>query len=853
MNQQPDKITKITLLVSLLEGAVVAAILLLIPPDPKNAFLLGYSKSRLVLIAITAGGIVFWGLAMVHMKLQRWITRQLEPGSRFEKVWRYLGGVMMLLLWLLIWLPAYRLEEYSASFTRIQPLLIWLCLVSVQFALAAWLLGGRNGIKKVAVDINNSRKWLIIGTVLFLVAILVFLILALTNYGVTDKQLYFPPGTPLSALQVLIAWLVFFLLLRLEGKFSLSKRKQIVLTILVFALIWVTVFISWSSVPATCTDDRPGPYPPNNACYPSVNDAVYSIGSHYIVLGQGIYNHWLTDKPLYIAFLALAQSVSGAMIDDYLRFQIAVIALIPALLYLFGRKTFGHAFGVFLATLAGLQGYFAITLYRVVGSVNVKLENPEVLTALFLLILSFPVFKWLKEPTVKKWTILSGGILGLSVLLRFTPLFIAPLLLLAILISGKWKLKELIPAFLLFTMAFVLAFAPWFFSARDGAGKNFYLSKIEQVVNNRFSNRQESRDSDVMNQSEATTVPEVTDNQQEPLFTYQPEEIGKAGISGVFFHFMNNIYSGLAKLPTKLLFHPIQEQVTDDIWSFSAARPIWQADWRFENLLAVALNLALVLTGILAAWKRFGLAGLSGVIIQLGYYTGNALAQTSGGRYLEPVFWVLLIYYGLGLYTLTLLVVRFFNGEKQVLPLPSKPSEKAVSESVQCEHQWLAPVLLAGFLGLGMILPALNLLPSRLPAEFDPIVEQRAFEELSQRGLVTEQQWHNFLEDSQSVAIQGSAYHARYYRSNFYRAGNLSFEVMLLASEHVLVAYSPRIIPLKPLPDASDVILIGCLLRKDQIWGARRLILQTIAVINFGDEADVLFDDQTNWTCTTSE
>ena len=50
---------------------------------------------------------------------------------------------MMLILWLTIWMPAYRLEEYSATFTRLQPLLVWNILIGVQFALSAWLMGGQ--------------------------------------------------------------------------------------------------------------------------------------------------------------------------------------------------------------------------------------------------------------------------------------------------------------------------------------------------------------------------------------------------------------------------------------------------------------------------------------------------------------------------------------------------------------------------------------------------------------------------------------------------------------------------------------------------------------------------------------
>ncbi len=454
MSQQPEKITKTFLLLTLIEGMIVAVILLSIPPDPKNAFLFGYSKGRLALLAITLILLLMFSTAFFNKNIRNRITNLLTPPSLLVRVLPWVGGVMMLILWLTIWMPAYRLEEYSATFTRLQPLLIWILLIGVQFALAAWLMGGQNNFKNTLTEIKRSRKWLYRGAVVFSLTLLVFVVLLLAGGSFSGSQLYFPPGAPISALQVILAWLVFFVLLLLENRPGAKKTSQKLIIGVVFIFIWVATFAAWSSVPIPCTDDRPGPYPPNNVCYPNVNDAVYSIGSHYITLGQGVYNHWLTDKPLYLAFLALGQTVAGPMIDDYLAFQVAVIALIPALLYLAGRKKYGNAFGVFLAIMTALQGLYAITLYREVGSVNVKLENPEVLTALFLVLLSFAAFRWLSEPATTRWAILSGGILGLSVLLRFNPLFIAPFLVLAVLLVRKQKIITVLPGILLFALAF---------------------------------------------------------------------------------------------------------------------------------------------------------------------------------------------------------------------------------------------------------------------------------------------------------------------------------------------------------------------------------------------------------------
>ena len=467
------------------------------------------------------------------------------------------------------------------------------------------------------------------------------------------------------------------------------------------------------------------------------------------------------------------------MIDNYLAFQVAVIALIPALLYLAGRKKYGNAFGVFLAIMTALQGLYAITLYREVGSVNVKLENPEVLTALFLVLLSFAAFRWLSEPATTRWAILSGGILGLAVLLRFNPLFIAPFLVLAVLLVRKQKIKTVLPGILLFALAFALAFSPWFFSATNEYGKNHYFTKIEEVISSRFSTQRDSGTQEVPTEQVSGTQPTPVIESPEPppgevpvgeeLLSMNWGRLTKPACRGFSITF-SITFTPAWQSCRNLVLHPIEEQVTDGIWTFTEAQPIWKTSLRVENLLALALNLVLVLIGVMAAWRRFGVAGLTGIIIQVGYYAGNAFSQTSGGRYLEPVFWILIVYYCLGIYTLTMLGIRAFSRNEEVAAREVESETGPVMGPQRKERKWVpkSPVLLAGFLAFGMILPALNLIPEKLPDETDSAVEATAFEVLSQRGLVTEEQWHNFLQDPNRILIQGRAYQPRYYRGDFF-------------------------------------------------------------------------------------
>ena len=837
----------------MLEGIGVALYMLAIPGDPKNAVLWGYSANRLLLLTAAFMVLLLLVLGGTNKSFRERVRTKIIPSPWLTK---HTGGILwvtFLLLWLTVWVPPYRLAEGSAIFVRLQPLLLWLELLVFQCALLAWLAEtGFNwqSIRKSATDKKRGwRLWL----VLFLSVIALFGVLALTKGEFSGNQLYFPPGAPLSALQVFLFWGLLPLLLRKESRQEKNPTRRILWTVLPFLLIWGLTFLAWQSAHLPCTDDRPGPFPPNYLCYPNVNDAAYSIGSHYITLGEGVYNRWLTDKPLYMAFLALAQSVAGVEIDRYLSFQVAIIALLPALLFLFGRKYFGKAYGFLLAAIFAVQGYFSILLYRQVGSVNAKLENPEVLTALLLLLFGYCAAKWLHQPTHVGWAILSGGLLSLATLLRFNPVFITPVLLLVLIFAGRNPFKNLIRPILLFLLAFILVFGPWFLSARDASGQNYYVTKVEQVISSRFSHQQVQTNSPLPSEDTgepASEEPLPGNTSGSHLLTYDLGEIGKAGAEGMVFHFFNNLYSGLAKLPTTLKLHVIDEQVKEGIWDFTKTQPIWKAKLKPENLVAMALSLALVLAGIVYAWRTYGIAGLTGLILQLGYYLGNSVSQTSGGRYLEPVHWVTLMYYSLGILLVSRFVISIFSSSSQAGTIKlTETSENSSGRAIHASQKRSPSLLLGACLLAGLILPALNLLPSKLPAETDPAIEQTAAQILTNHGLVTAAQWQQFLSDPDQVVISGAAYHPRYYRSNFYRKGNLSFEVTLLASEHVYIGYSPRIQPESPYPDGSSTILVGCRLAEDTLWSANRVITELIAVISLEGNQPLLYDAGNDWSC----
>jgi hypothetical protein len=72
---------------------------------------------------------------------------------------------------------------------------------------------------------------------------------------------------------------------------------------------------------------------------------------------------------------------------------------------------------------------------------------------------------------------------------------------------------------------------------------------------------------------------------------------------------------------------------------------------------------------------------------------------------------------------------------------------------------------------------------------------------------------------------------------------------MVLAKDFVYVSEQLNTIPQTYFTEESDVILAGCILNTDEVWGSKRKIMQTMAVIQLDFEKQVIIDPLATWTC----
>ncbi len=838
MNRKYKQLSKSLLLLSVIEGFVCVYILLLIPTDPKNDFLWGYSLSRISQIAFVMIGSLFFFFCVILKPVYNFFVSFMMTVLRKEKIVNLFGFFTFIMLWFVIWYPRDRFGGYEASYLRMSPIIFWISLVGFQLFLFIQHYYKRLSFQMLQQMIRKNRKTLFLIFSICIIISLFFTFLVFQPIRSGLAQLYFSPGTTLSSFQLFIALSggVFLFFITQNSKENSHRNKK--WDLITFFLIWGLTFVIWNNTSFLCTNDRLGPFPPNYKCYPTINDAVYSIGSHYISLGNGVNNHWPTDKPAYMLFLAIGQWILGPSIDRYLLFQIFTLSCFPAILFLCGKKIIGFFGGLVLSTLSIIMEVNQIQYYSQIGEVHVHIENPEVLSALVLLLFSIILFRWITQPNSYRYAILAGGVLGIATLIRVNSIFIVPMTLVFFATMLRYYRIKKVYTTLLFVLTFCLVFMPWFVTLQDSSGNYHYLNKLRGAVTSRSTiSESVSQSDDVNNSNDLEKKPDEKES-----FS------GVSILSSFGFHLINNYYMGFATLPTEFSFLALPHQFKDPLWNVDLQVPLWEKQLAAQVYLMLAMNYFFVLVGIILAWKKFRFAGLTGLIVQFGYYLGNAVAITSGGRYQIPVNWVNLFYFAIGLYVSIYLLLSM------AMKIPRMKFSIDVSGKIPDFNQLPRSknLQVLGTLGLfivvGAILPGINLLPTHLPKEKTAGTSQHAYQILCDEGLVTQEQWIDFTSSAESIVIEGYSYHPMYHRRSDINKGSLTFEMMVLANETVYPSYLFNTEPQGTFADGSHVILIGCNIGDDKMWSANRVHVRAIAVINLDQEA-ILSVNHPYWNC----
>lgn len=616
----------------------------------------------------------------------------------------------------------------------------------------------------------------------------------------------------------------------LKSKPTLRKG----LLLLTCLLIWAASALLWLQAPIAQSVFVEGPWLPNGDYVPHSDAAIIDVGAQYMAIGEGLDKNLFTDKPLYTFFLGILHLAAG---QSYLRItslQILVLALLPVLLYLLGRKLGGEFLGLAAAAFGTVKEFNGIFGMWQISVSNSRLYMSELPLTLLLVALGLALFNWFNHARKPgSAPLVSGAILGFATLIRTNPLLLLLLVPLFTLLAYKFAWKALRKPLLLFLLGFIISTAPWLAYTQWRYGESPILYKIDSVIRTRlthqpqrlppagveiqapllFTNRKESLVPDLPPQApepeaeptspapqtgtpaplavptQTVNLPLVQAGEADLLDAVTQAPVPPTVLAG---HFLNNQIKALFVLPFQAYPLELEPVLKLPYWE----EPVtWQGELPFSHALAFAANILLIALGLGFAWRRFAWAGLVPLLINLGYFGANAIGRTSGSRYLLPADWTIWLYWLAGIASL---LAAF---QPQLLQTP------VTRQSQNIGRIWLNALVL---LVLAAAIPLFNL---AIPRQYTQEDQAASFARLPLDLIyddieLTPARVVHLYEKPGSRVVYGKMINLRFGDNWMTQSRGYMFEVLSPDfTEVFLLTYEA---PERPIPSGVDVVAIGC-------------------------------------------
>lgn len=575
-------------------------------------------------------------------------------------------GVSAAIFPTILFMPAYRWGVWSGYVESLLPIIRWFGLVILQIVLS--LLIWEAVLKEKESRAIPLKGVLFLSGAVFLIFVLILIFIALSGFGVISPRNtpYYPVGVPLLPGQV---WLMFLLtiVVCIVGLFLINHnfriiKSQLVIDLIIGLALWGITAGLWMSAPLPRSFFFPGPYPPNNVIYPYSDTATWDMGAQYALIGEGFDNSDpFNDHIGWMGMLAILHLIVG---NDYALLSVVLAglqAIFPALMYWLGKSIYNRWAGFFIAGLAAMHELNAFAASNMIDLSHARFLLTEYPTRIGLAILALLLVFWFRAPRQNiAYALPVGGLLAILILLRFNTLaFPFAVLFGALLIFGRnWK--GWLGASSLVIVSLLLVLSPWMWRSWTLSGTPFFFAaKTNLIFKEKFrinpSPTPTPSSSDVQFEinlpvqdqlvRSRTLVNIPHDNSTKLQKTTTPQSVSKTVIG----HFFHNIVASVLILPTSLTFDDVEHTINNvhEYWNKKASP--WMGRLTFLESILLIINLALISIGLGAAWWRWKLIGLIPLGIFLGYGLSLAVARTSGGRYIVPMEWVILFYWGGGI------------------------------------------------------------------------------------------------------------------------------------------------------------------------------------------------------------
>ncbi len=460
-------------------------------------------------------------------------------------------------------------------------------------------------------------------------------------------------GVPILGWQLLLSMSIGLIFLQFEKKIlgRLGKKTNIAL----FILIFLSCGVFWSFTPLNPSFWNPAPYPPNYIYYPSSDAATFDLHAQSTLVGNGFNQGRPLDRPFYPMLLAIIHLLSGQTYTNNMMLQAFLFGIFPAIVFLICSELGSRSWGVMTASAIGFLGSNAILESNMFTATNPKNMMTEFPLAIMLSLLLYFSIRWLKSETHSGiFACIVGGLLAGAAYIRYAALPLLPIWIIVTFIKYRSVYKKgLIEAGLIIA-SFLVFTAPWYIrNVTVGKGLSIpFSNKIMFVIDTRYK-----WPSGIIPSTTETPVEEAiatqpatraaSNDQTDPI---QPQDSIIEPLSESIWyrfppHLIHNIMGSIFILPTSYEMASLKTSLTlgGEIW-----KPRWDGSLSSIRVIFLILQFIVLAAGFAGFFRKEKAAAVITILIFLCIQTANALGRTSGGRYLVPADWLVLLFYFAG-------------------------------------------------------------------------------------------------------------------------------------------------------------------------------------------------------------
>lgn len=811
LSRQKLIVLRLCLSLAFIEGMFVFWKYLTAPSEADSIVFLQYSAFRLILLL----AVFFLSLATLLVLAatfkSNWLDRKLGKFAdglwdRIETFWALL--TLIGLTYFLLFASDQSLESLASYRERLYPILLWFALMAAQFMAGFLFLKGR--------DSNCFRAYrssLVPGGIALLLLAFLIAFIAWTKIGLIPDSIYWQgPGVPLLVSQVILAWVIGLLFNALVVR--LKDKNQGSVNIVVCFALWTLAVFLWQSQPARISYNVLEPNPPNFQEYPFGDAILYDTAAHEFLAGTALPNDFWV-KPLYSFFLALLHIVAGENYELLVFLQIAILAVVPAFVYLLVSLVGNRTAGVLASLLVILREQNSIALSNVIQVSHLKLLLSDVFSMGLVVLLLWLLFRWFEKPNERRNTLLAvGGVLGLLTLTRGHPILLLPIILVIVFPVRAENFRHRFVRAGVFMAGVALVLLPWLLRIYQATGRIALQSPVSPYSANMaglYSLTPRLANPEIFTTDISSQTLEESDAQNKQVLDFivrHPDEV----LRFVSAHYFHNVIYSYIYLPQSLRLERLRAYVTTEpFWGN------WQGELSFQNWILVFINMGLIALGLGSAWKKHTFLALVPLLIGMGYNASVSVGRISGWRFILPSDWITLVYFSVGLVQFSCMV--WFVVARSMQDVSIKDQTQAVEKP---SANWVnAAALAMFFLFIGSAVTYGNrLFSDRYPMQSaEELVEEyvNATEPLGQP--FSDGELNRFLQSENAVIVYGQAIYPYYLKSDsgpvnhawpaykprpyprlvFYLVGPEAMNVILPISSHNF-----------DFPDGAEVIVLGC-------------------------------------------